>query len=361
MRKQKGAVLIVSMILLMVITILATEGMKTSTMQVVMARNYQNSATAFMWAENGLAAGGQELRTDFEGVKNAYIANGNSYFDSLTMGPTSFEYELTYYDEAAMGTGLEAFLVRSTGNMLVSTRIVGSTFIHSEIPVNINSALSLHPAGNVTLKGNSTISGYNHDVPTDFDCNGSGCAGSLNGTDDALGIYSETNVGDLNTIGSPTLEGAPAATQTGGGAYNQNYWNDYADNVSSLATIHNGEDANGNINWGTRDNPVIHVIDQSMMINASLDGAGILIISANVIINGNFHFEGLVLIVSNGPVEFTVGGTARIFGATVAASPDATIDVGVTGTPGILYSLEALTNLNNISGVRRTAWFEEKR
>ena len=268
MRKQKGAVLIVSLVMLTIITLLATAAMQTANVQVIMAKNYQDGFQAFAWAENGLASAQRELTDDWDGVKAAYIANGDSYIDSLTEGHTSFEYELTYYDEAVMGTGLQAFHVRSTGDMLHANRTVGSTFIHSEIPIAINSALSLHPAGSVTLKGNSTISGYNHDVPADFDCTGSGCAGSLNGTDDALGIYSETNVGDLNTIGSPTLEGAPGPTQTGGGTYDQAYWNDYADNVAGLATVLNGSEADGTINWGTRDNPVVHVIDQSMMINA---------------------------------------------------------------------------------------------
>jgi hypothetical protein len=235
---------------------------------------------------------------------------------------------------------------------------VNSTFVRQDIPVDINSALSLYPAGSVTLKGNSTISGKDHNVPTDFDCNGSGCAGSLSLNPDVIGIYSETDVGDLTTIGSPTLEGAPA-TQTGGGSYDEAYWTAYANNVAGLATVHNGVDSSGSINWGTRDNPVIHVVDQNMMINSNLDGAGILIIRSDVTINGNFHFEGLVLVASDGPVDFTVGGTARIFGATVAASPSATIDVGATGTPGVLFSSAALANLGNINGVRRTAWFEE--
>lgn len=358
--KQKGAVLIVTLIILTMVTLLGVAGMQASTMQVRMSKNYQDGNDAFQWAESGLADAKWQLVGDFDAVKDAYIANGDVYTGTRTEGHTTYDFEfLQYRDEAALGSGLEGFSVRSVGTTTTGARrVVNSVFIHSDVPVNINSALSLHPAGAVTLKGNSTISGLNHDVPTDFDCNGSGCAGSLNGTGDATGIYSEAGGGTLNQIGSPTLAGAPA-TQTGGGAYDEAYWTAYANNVSAFATSTNGADSSGTVNWGTRTDPIIHVIDQPMMINSNLDGAGILIISADVVVNGNFHFEGLVLVVSPGAVNFTVGGTARIFGATVAASPSATIDVGATGTPGVLFSLAALGNLNNINSVRRTAWSQE--
>lgn len=358
--KQRGVVLIVCLIILGMISLLAIGGMQTATTEIKITKNFEDSAQAFQWAENGLAEAGWELDTNFETVKDDYIAAGDSYTGTRTEGYTTYDYDfLEYHGEASLGTGLEGFLVQSVGTTTTgAVRTVNQVFIHQDVPVNINSALSLHPAGNVTLKGNSTISGKDHDVPTDFDCNGSGCAGSLSGNPDAIGIYSETNVGDLNTIGSPTLEGAPP-TQTGGGAYDETYWLTYANNVAMMATIHNGADSAGNINWGTRDNPVVHLIDQTMMINGDLDAAGILIIQADIVINGNFHCECLILVASAGPVNFTVGGTARIFGAVIAASPAATIDVGASGTPGILFSSAALGNLNSISGVRRTAWFEQ--
>ena len=52
--KQRGAVLVISLLLLVVITTLAISGMNTATTELAMARNDQNSEYAFQAAETGL-------------------------------------------------------------------------------------------------------------------------------------------------------------------------------------------------------------------------------------------------------------------------------------------------------------------
>lgn len=56
LKKQDGAALIVSLIMLVVITVLAISGMNTATTELAMARNDQNHESAFQAAETGLAA-----------------------------------------------------------------------------------------------------------------------------------------------------------------------------------------------------------------------------------------------------------------------------------------------------------------
>lgn len=53
-KKQQGAVLVVGLILLMVITVLAISGMNTATTGLAMARNDQNYENAFQAAESGI-------------------------------------------------------------------------------------------------------------------------------------------------------------------------------------------------------------------------------------------------------------------------------------------------------------------
>ncbi len=55
LKKQDGAALVVSLILLVVITVLAISGMNTATTELAMARNDQNYENAFQAAETGLA------------------------------------------------------------------------------------------------------------------------------------------------------------------------------------------------------------------------------------------------------------------------------------------------------------------
>ncbi len=53
-RRQTGAALVVSLLLLVIITVLAVSGMNTATTQLALARNNQNYEYAFQAAETGL-------------------------------------------------------------------------------------------------------------------------------------------------------------------------------------------------------------------------------------------------------------------------------------------------------------------
>lgn len=53
-RQQRGAALVVGLVLLVVVTVLAISGMNTATTELAMARNDQNFENAFQAAETGL-------------------------------------------------------------------------------------------------------------------------------------------------------------------------------------------------------------------------------------------------------------------------------------------------------------------
>ena len=54
-QRQRGAVLVIGLVLLTVITVLAVSGMNTATTELAMARNDQSAENAFQAAETGLA------------------------------------------------------------------------------------------------------------------------------------------------------------------------------------------------------------------------------------------------------------------------------------------------------------------
>lgn len=56
MKRQEGAVLVISLVLLLVLTLMGVAGMNTSTMQERMAANAQNSNRAFQGAESSVWA-----------------------------------------------------------------------------------------------------------------------------------------------------------------------------------------------------------------------------------------------------------------------------------------------------------------
>ena len=131
MRKQKGAVLIVSLIMLMLITILATSAMTQSNLQIIMAKNYQDNMTAFQSAENGLVMGRNDLQADFAAVKAEFEATGYERLDISIGGPQSFSYEILSMD-LINEDAITIVNVKSTGRMNNSTRIVHGIYAHDD-------------------------------------------------------------------------------------------------------------------------------------------------------------------------------------------------------------------------------------
>ena len=363
--RQSGAVLIVSLIILIIMTILATEAMKTSTMQIIMAKNFQDSVTAFVTAENGLAESKSLLVYDQDVARpivEDIIANGEVTFcngagfgttgvlcpDSV-MGASRYDVTLdNYYLYTPVGAPaptLRVFDVKSIGTHINNAR--REVRLHAVAPyLNLatGAALSLHDTGNLNLNGNPLITGDDTHVPSNPNCNGGGCAGSDNpfGTD-VIGVYSESVTNQI-TNGVPVISGSPAEQVGGLGsdALDLAYWSEWASTADVLADSRNG--AGG---WGTRDNPIVHVIVGYLAVIGTRAGFGVLIVNgANLTIGGTFHFEGIILVMAEtAAASVTMGGTSRIFGSLVVVGPLADINYTGGGTPEIMYSSEALMQM----------------
>lgn len=65
--KQRGAVLLISLIILLVMTILGVTAMKTSNLELIMATNSQEQLMALTNAENSLVDGENDIDTNFPG------------------------------------------------------------------------------------------------------------------------------------------------------------------------------------------------------------------------------------------------------------------------------------------------------
>ena len=87
--KQRGAVLVISLLLLVVITTLAISGMNTATTELAMARNDQNYEYAFQAAETGLETAIAQGSFNAAAAGPATITNVN-YNDQVS---TTIRYE----------------------------------------------------------------------------------------------------------------------------------------------------------------------------------------------------------------------------------------------------------------------------
>ena len=110
-RKQRGAALVVGLVLLVVITVLAISGINTATTELAMARNDQNYENAFQTAETGLE------NALSQGSFNT-LATTNLFFDIYGDGHETVNAQIVFEDSTlvpdrafslGVGSGLAAY------------------------------------------------------------------------------------------------------------------------------------------------------------------------------------------------------------------------------------------------------------
>lgn len=123
-RKQRGAALIVGLILLVVVTVLAISGMNTATTELAMARNDQNYENAFQAAETGIE--NALAQGSFNTLANTTLTQTVNAHDNVT-AVIAFEDETIVPDRAfslGVGSGIAAFHFQATATA-ESNRVAG--------------------------------------------------------------------------------------------------------------------------------------------------------------------------------------------------------------------------------------------
>lgn len=335
--KQKGAVLMVSLVILVLLTLLGVSAMGTSNLQVQIASNTAQRTQSTQDADSGLS----EALSAFRGAPGALTGVG------LTA-----DYAVDVWD--AGNPFYDVFLSGAAAHNGPARHYQYLNFV--DIPVIVDGTISCYDGCDIDLTGNVHVDGRDHLPPSNFNCNGAACAATLDTSTpepSIPAIYQSTG-GSVVQSGSTTLNGSTPIIQTGGGVYTQDLYAEFVSILMQSASAHNGSA------WGDRTAPIIHVISQDgYMINSNIDGAGILIITADeVTVNGNFHFEGLVIFRRAGGVVMHFGGGTDICGAVVATSPGSVMDLGGAGTPRITYCSDALSGAAGVDAVSVGGWFD---
>ena len=111
-------------------------------------------------------------------------------------------------------------------------------------------------------------------------------------------------------------------------------------------------------NSGAASNPAFTFVDGDCTLSG---GAGLLIVTGNLEMNGNPDFDGLILVLGNGTVNRNGGGNGNIYGAIAVASFGDTGGFGFTaasfhtnggGNATIQYDSDAVRSALNVSGPR---------
>jgi len=93
---------------------------------------------------------------------------------------------------------------------------------------------------------------------------------------------------------------------------------------------------------GTFANPIITYVHGDVHFSSTATGSGIMIIDGNIIMSGQFTYYGMIIVYGQSSIETTFVGNGGIYGSTVIVGSN--VDFKSTGTTGIYYSSEAISN-----------------
>ena len=343
-KNEKGMVLVVGLLLIVVLMLLGTTAVLTSTTDMKISSNYKSGSQAFYIAEAGierarenvrqainlgpslsqiLAArvGGTGVLSDSSTITNFY-ANGTFVTDdvpfiaSTSYGAGSYRVYLT--NDATDGvtsvtdTNYQVTLT-SFGFGPNNSFTVIQVSIRMIVPPNLPAPITL-PGPNATFDGpNANVADVTGGTKPAICVDNATAAASVKGGipanryDNYTGSCASTPCIEAQTIPSP--------------------WGNKADLLELYADLKAAADftspSDTGFTLGTTSNRRIVVIDGGYSYTGA--GAGILVVTDELVLQGKFDYDGIIIAVGNGRVIRKGAGSGTITGGIVVAN---------TNTPG---------------------------
>ena len=346
---EKGMVLAVTLMMIAALILLGTTAVTTVTTDIKIAANYREGQRALYNAEAGVEQVIVYLRTP-RTPPFTYPTAGTPTTTIPVSCPTGFNFNTSVVINY-VAPNRYRFQMTGTGANNASKTIEAYIGKVSSAPQSADGAVAMYGGGPaVAFKtgggGGYAVDGRDFPVPASPTCNGSACETTATALPAVPGLF---------TVMSPTITGNQDAHLNGNpdqtlGPSRETEYNDFVNYVLANNLYQT--------TLGTRSNPAVTVVPNGTTLNGSGNGAGIIIVDDGgaLTINGNFEFEGLVILRGTGRVFGA--GTGNIYGTVITIGHTSKL-IDLTGTIDLRYSSEALANLaniNSLSQVRRTAW-----
>jgi|GEM_PF-979753 len=424
-RSQKGATLVLALLFLILFSLLGAALMSVATVETAIADNYKVNTQVLYVAEAGIDQARENLRgtanistlldnsdggdsvlstaTDWAALSASndvrYI--NNAVLTDLT-GRTQGTYTVFIKNDAADGPSSivdtnDTVTLLSFGRFRNAIKAVEVDVRRGAIP-DFPAALTLD--GHIPMPDDPGAP-----APSFFPANSNpfhvdGRDGGVGGPNDKSAIGVITDDDDADVTGAiPTnrydnYEGAGYVPDPPGPALGTPSINNVSatlapelttpaglemivrDITSYATTVYNpgypGSQSLGNI--GSASSPQIVVVNGDCVFGPA-DGYGILVVRGNLTLNGNFHWNGLILVIGQGYVNWNGGGNERIEGAMLVARSrnttrsmsepvgqlltsrgDIYFNFNGGGGNGIYYDTQALRNANRGLPFRRISY-----
>lgn len=375
-RNEGGMVLAVALILIAVLVLLGTTAVMTITTDLKISANYRESAKAIYNADAGVEYVVDYLRNNTvtyptTNATRAQIEAGtcaSTYCTSITITqPSGFTFGTTV-KLYGVDVANKKYLYRMTGTGAnEATKTVELVITRtSMVPQGADGAVAMYGGGpTVNLKtgggGGTNLDGNDYSLPANPNCNGNACRTTGTSTGAKPGLYTPSSTptvtGDCEHMagtGSTAPCTSTGGIQVGGGTHTESEWVNFVNDVLADPSLY----VTGTL--GTRDNPLVTVVENGTTLTGSSNGAGIIIVrdGGTMRLGGNTCYEGIVILLGNGTLTAT--GTAIVYGSVVTISHTSkTVDAN--GTTDLYYSSAALSNAYNSSGmnrIQRSSWLD---
>ncbi len=369
---EKGIVLTVALVFLVVLGMMGGAAVMMTRTDIKISGNYKNSETAFYVAEAGIENAREALRAlnAASGIKNAFSDElaGVTGINGVLDGYTSGTDDVPLLSGITLGNGTyTVYLTNDSGDGLLNLNDSNQTVTLTSVATSPNGSQAtiestvktfdlFPPPGAITLLGNgASLTGNMSNAKSlhgDDQCGTEppkpvvalthiadvpGIQASINSSKPET-YYSKDEFGnDVTAVTDPdaistTISGSTLAS------INSNYGinlidahslNNFVKDVKILAdtVTPGGSDANS-VYVGAPGDTRIVLVDGDFHLNTN--GAGILLVTGELIFQGNIDYDGLILVFGEGSMRRQGGGSNLIRGGVIVADtrgPD-----GIIGT-----------------------------
>jgi Tfp pilus assembly protein PilX len=377
MRNERGVALIMALLVLMVLSLLATVLIMSVTTETKIAGHSVRSAGALNNAEAGIEEAIARLRlgdipdngdpkmvaqifntssgsvpalgVDSVGLATAQPVGQWLDYSAATRGPSvlTVEYKtdaaktvLYKYDDLSnpmvqTASGSNIFQITSTGVVGRDRRTIVTEVMRTPFNINVRAALAAEKG--IDFEGNSHTCGYNHRFDTPLGTRDRPpCDAWELGGGHLPGGWSE---GGITSAGSALQYGSPSDTSSGQTGFYNGPWEAVNMTQSEFFTWI------GNSVATDPDPPIgiVHLDNDGTRQNQSGsfafpggDGEGFLYVDGDLSINGNFTYKGIIYVEGNTKVT----GTLWILGTLIVRGK--TTIKHATGDAALLYSSDAI-------------------
>lgn len=388
---ESGMVLVVTIMLMAVLVLLGSTAIMVTNTDMKISSNYRSSSQAFYIAEAGAEQARDKLRTAVSGGStlsqllaarvgaNGTLSNSSNIANFYSNGGFVTD-DVPYIANTAFGAGsYRVYLTNDASapdtltsttdtNLRLTITSFGQGYDNSFAVVqSLVEAFNLPPIpGAIILPGPTVVfAGANSNASSVV--GGSESAISLNSS--AAENSVESYLSGINRINNYTCnvangsaciknETIPPAYSTVSGI------NNLKDTIKSMAdTVLTGTQSLTAAQVGTTTNRKIVVVEGDATLGP-VNGAGILVVTGQLTLNGNFNYHGLIMVVGQGRILRNGGGNGEIVGGILVANTNDAASDTVLGTPifdtsgggnsDIIYDGSQLNQLNGRSFIKRS-------